>query len=121
MDNYIAFLDENNLVTQVVKAPNSNQDWAQIFSDKHNCRCLETKKDGSIRHQFAITGFTYYESIDAFIEPSPFPGWVLNQQQKRWEAPVATPTDGMVYHWDEENTSWVFLYDPNDEGTPLDP
>ena len=31
----------------------------------------------------------------------------LLNAQAQWEAPVAMPTDGNMYSWDEATTSWV--------------
>ena len=43
---------------------------------------------------------------DAFIPPSPFPSWILNEDTCLWDAPVARPNDGNRYQWNEETTSW---------------
>jgi hypothetical protein len=107
MAHYIAFLDDNNLVTQVVPTPDDTQDWASIYAERHGCRCLTAARDGSIRHKYPYKGFTYHDDIDAFIEPSPYPSWVLNKTTKKWEAPVEMPDDGQTYGWDEATTSWV--------------
>ena len=115
MADYIAFLDSNNRVEQVVQCPDDNQDWVSIYAERSGSTCLTTAKDGSIRHQFARKGFTYYSDLDAFIEPKPYPSWTLNTTEKRWEAPVAMPTDG-IYEWDEATTSWVFVV----QDLPLD-
>jgi len=110
MATYIAFLDKSNVVTQVVQAPNRQKDWAVYWGQLHNCTCLETKKDGSIRHQYAVPGHTYYNDIDAFVEPSPYPSWVLNKQTIAWEAPVPMPADSdFVYVWEEDSGSWKNL------------
>jgi hypothetical protein len=49
---------------------------------------------------------SYDAERDAFISPQPFASWVLNEETCRWEAPVAYPTDGIMYTWDEETTDW---------------
>jgi hypothetical protein len=38
--------------------------------------------------------------------PKPFASWTLNADAQ-WEPPVAMPTDGQMYAWDEATTSWV--------------
>jgi hypothetical protein len=43
---------------------------------------------------------------DAFIAPKPFNSWVLKEETCRWEAPVAYPTDGKEYTWNENNQTW---------------
>jgi hypothetical protein len=59
-----------------------------------------------LRKNYAGIGYTYDAVRDAFIPPSPFASWVLNEDTCLWEAPVAMPTDGKAYEWDEATTSW---------------
>lgn len=37
----------------------------------------------------------------------PFPSWSVNMATAQYEPPVAYPTDGKQYGWDEATTSWV--------------
>ena len=105
---YVAFLDKNSIVTQVVQAPDDGNDWLTLWAERFNCECVETAKDGSINHQYAAPGFTYYKGIKAFIEPAPYPSWVLNKSIPAWEPPVPMPADAdeFIYVWDEETVSW---------------
>ena len=48
----------------------------------------------------------YDRDKDAFYEQQPFASWTLNSTTCLWEAPVAYPTDGKNYKWDESSTSW---------------
>ncbi|NDF98322.1 MAG: hypothetical protein EB101_05245 [Chitinophagia bacterium] len=59
------------------------------------------------RKNYAGIGYKYDAARDAFIPPKPFNSWVLNDDTCLWEAPVAYPTDGKMYTWDEASTSWV--------------
>ena len=59
------------------------------------------------RKNFASVGFTYDSSRDAFIEPKPYNSWTLNETTCLWESPVAYPSDGKSYDWDEDNRQWV--------------
>ena len=43
---------------------------------------------------------------DAFIPPQPFASWTLDEDTCQWEAPVAYPSDGKFYSWNEETKSW---------------
>jgi hypothetical protein len=61
----------------------------------------------AFRKNYAGVGFTYDSARDAFIPPQPFPSWVLNEETCLWDAPVAMPTDGQRYSWDEATISWV--------------
>ena len=42
-----------------------------------------------------------------FIAKQTHNGWVFNEEHYWWEPPVAYPSDGLVYGWDEETLSWV--------------
>lgn len=44
---------------------------------------------------------------DRFYCPSPFPSWTLNESTCRWDAPIAYPTDGKTYNWNEASLSWA--------------
>ena len=60
-----------------------------------------------LRKNLAGIGFTYDEDRDAFIEPKPYPSWVLDEGTCSWGAPTAYPTDGKKYVWDEGTTAWA--------------
>jgi hypothetical protein len=58
-----------------------------------------------LRGNFAGIGYTYDAEKDVFIAPQPFPSWVLSADYL-WEAPVAMPTDGKAYTWNEATGAW---------------
>ena len=58
------------------------------------------------RKNYAGIGFTYDEIKDAFIPPHPYPSWSLNETTCLWQPPVAYPTDGQRYTWNETNQTW---------------
>jgi len=60
-----------------------------------------------LRGNYAGIGFSYDPTADAFIPPQPYQSWVLSPKTFLWEAPVAMPTKGGPYEWDEATTSWV--------------
>jgi hypothetical protein len=60
-----------------------------------------------LRGNFAGIGYTYDRQADAFYAPQPFQSWVLSPATFQWEAPVAMPTDGKLYQWDETAKDWV--------------
>ena len=60
-----------------------------------------------LRKNHASVGYKYDEDRDAFIPPKPFNSWILNETTCLWEAPVAYPTDGQKYSWNEENKNWT--------------
>jgi hypothetical protein len=60
-----------------------------------------------LRKNHASIGYTYDSNRDAFIPPKPFNSWILNEQTCNWDAPIAYPTDGQIYSWNEETQSWT--------------
>ena len=62
-----------------------------------------------LRKNHASIGMTYDEDRDAFIPKKLYNSWILNETTCRWEAPVAYPTDGQTYEWNEENQQWDLI------------
>jgi hypothetical protein len=60
----------------------------------------------ALRGNYAGVGYSYDAARDAFISPQPYASWTLDDATCLWEAPVARPTDGNLYAWDEATTSW---------------
>ena len=67
---------------------------------------MQTSYNASFRKNYAGIGYTFNQSLDAFIPPQPYPSWVLNENSCLWEAPIPRPMDFMRYAWDEETISW---------------
>ena len=61
------------------------------------------------RKNHAGIGYTYDETLDAFVPPKPFASWLLDTDKAQWKAPVDMPVDDKRYTWDEATTSWVEL------------
>jgi hypothetical protein len=113
---HFAEIDQNNTVLRVIVVENkdtSTPDGTEVESiGVAFCQRLfggnwkQTSYNGNIRKNYAGIGFTYDSGRDAFIPPKPFNSWVLNDNTCQWDAPVAMPTDGNHYMWDEENLIW---------------
>jgi len=58
------------------------------------------------RKNYATLGGKYDAQRDAFLDPKPFPSWILNETTCIWEAPVQKPTDGQSYEWNESTQQW---------------
>jgi|TARA_E500000178_G_C16851563_1_gene675355 hypothetical protein len=58
------------------------------------------------RKNYAGVGYTYDQTRDAFIPPKPYPSWTFNETTCIWDCPVAYPTDGNFYKWNETNQTW---------------
>jgi sensor domain CHASE-containing protein len=110
---HYAFLDENNIVTEVIVGRDEDEivdgvsDWEKFYSDIRNQKCLRTSYHGNIRKNYAGIGYTYNEDLDAFISPKLFESWVLNSDTCQWEAPIEKPTDEKFYLWNETLKNWV--------------
>jgi hypothetical protein len=116
---HYAFLDSNNIVTEVITGKNEGEDgvdWEQWYGEFRGQPCKRTSyntfgnkhPDGNpFRKNFAGIGWLYDLTRDAFIAPQPFPSWVLNESTCLWDAPTPYPTDGQFYQWDESVTNWV--------------
>jgi hypothetical protein len=61
----------------------------------------------ALRGNYAGVGHLYDRTKDVFYAPQPFASWTLNNTTWTWEAPVAYPTDGKFYTWNEETKNWV--------------
>ena len=61
----------------------------------------------ALRFNYAGVGYTYDSVRDAFIAPSPYSSWVLDEATCQWAAPTPHPDDGKRYAWDEDSTAWV--------------
>jgi len=104
-----AEIDNNNKVLRVLVGDNndpSGDEGYQWLIDNLGGTWIKTSYNRNIRKQFAGVGFTYDPVRDAFIPPKPYESWLLNEDSCLWEAPVAMPTDGKLYMWDEETLSW---------------
>jgi len=110
---HYAFLDENNIVTEVIVGKNENEivdgitDWEAYYGEFRGQTCVRTSYNGNIRKNYAGIGFTYDAQRDAFISPKPFDSWLLDEETAQWQAPIAYPTDGLIYQWDETVLDWV--------------
>jgi len=113
---HYAFLDENNIVTQVIVGRNENEvvqgisDWETHYANFRGQRCVRTSYNNNIRKQFAQPGF-YYDSIrDEFVSLKPYDSWILDANND-WKAPVDKPAiETGEYRWDEATLSWILFY-----------
>ena len=52
--------------------------------------CIENTDE--VKNEPGI-GRIYDETLNAFIEPKPYPSWILNEETGKWEAPVPKPSN----------------------------
>ena len=114
---HYAFLDENNIVTEVIVGIDETEliegkDPEAWYSEFRGQASKRTSYNGNIRKNYAGIGFTYDFERDAFIAPKPFDSWQLDEETCRWFAPVPYPTDGVIYTWNEDKLDWeAVIYD----------
>jgi hypothetical protein len=105
----IVGIDENELIEGL-----DPETWYGQFRGQ---TCKRTSYNGKIRKNYAGIGFTYDAERDAFIPPQPFNSWILDDATCLWVAPIAYPTDGFSYVWNNNKVDWElasFAY-PNGE------
>jgi hypothetical protein len=64
----------------------------------------------TFRRRYPGIGYTYDSSKDKFITPQPYASFTLDDNGD-WQAPVAYPTDGERYMWDDANQQWIEFAD----------
>ena len=110
--SHFARVNAIGIVEQVIVA---EQDYINTLVDSSSWLQTSYNTHGGVhalggtplRKNYAGIGYTYDASRDAFIPPKPYTSWLLNETTCLWEAPVAYPTDGNYYTWDEETINWV--------------
>lgn len=109
---HYAFLDSSNIVTQVIVGRNEDEvvdgisDWEAHYAQVYGQKCVRTSYNNNIRKQYAGIGYSYDPVADVFVAPQPYPSWSLDANHD-WQAPVAKPSDGKAYNWNEETQAWV--------------
>ena len=114
---HFAQLDQNNVVTQVIVVSNNElMDGTDESEAKGIAFCqslygadtrwVQTSYNNNFRKRYAGVGYTYDANIDAFIQPKPYPSWVVDPVTIEWIPPVPRPTDD-VYKWNEDLIAWL--------------
>jgi hypothetical protein len=89
---HYAFLDENNIVTEVITGIDETQtieglDPETWYGNFRGQTCKRTSYNNNIRYNYAGVGYTYDPIDDAFIAPMPQCGHdaLFLNNDKRWE------------------------------------
>ena len=106
---HYAFLDENNVVTEVIVGIDETEliqglDPETWYGNFKNQTCKRTSYNGKIRGAYAGIGFFYDQTEDIFIAPQPYASWI--RVGSFWKAPVEMPMDGKRYNWNETEGAW---------------
>ena len=114
---HFAELDKDNIVTRVIVIPDEHEadgeawcnallggTWKQTsyntFGNVHS------KGGTPLRKNYAGIGYKYDEVRDAFIPPTPFPSWILNEEKGQWYTSVAQKQQDWDKGWNEETQKW---------------
>jgi len=111
----------NNIVVEVIVAEQDFIDslevkpWETWVQTSYNTRGgrhydpetgLEDDKP-PLRKNYAGIGFRFDAELDAFIPPTPYPSWLLDEETCIWNAPIPYPDDDKLYIWNEQEQEWT--------------
>lgn len=131
----MALLDSNNIVIRVVAIPemqpsefnkylekiNFSGNWMlcdryayrgkrRFNTDQTNGTSGATDQT-AFRKNYPLKGYSYDSVTDSFIEPKPYPSWILDSDGGFWKPPIEKPNVpveyGKKYQWDEASLSWI--------------
>ena len=132
MAHFAEIKSENNKILRVVVINNSDVDtnggelsieaetWVanNISQDElikaaeggtyPNTYWKQTSYNHNFRGRFSFVGGTYDSVNDVFVEPKPYPSWVLANDKHTWKAPIDKPdhTGYSTCVWYEEDQQW---------------
>ena len=86
---HYAFLNENNIVTEVIAGIHETElieglnpeTW---YGNFRNQKCVRTSFNGNIRKNYAGIGYSYSEELDAFVPPKCHEEAILNEVTCLW-------------------------------------
>ena len=86
---HYAFLDENNIVTEVIVGKDETElidglEPETWYGNFRNQTCKRTSYNGKIRKNYAGIGFFYSVERDAFISPKCHDVAILDEETCRW-------------------------------------
>jgi hypothetical protein len=89
---HYAFLDENNIVTEVIVGIDETElieglDPESWYADFRSQTCKRTSYNGNIRYNYAGIGYSYDEARDAFIAPEPENAIGFDEETCTWIMP----------------------------------
>jgi hypothetical protein len=89
---HYAFLDENNIVTEVIVGIDETEtieglDTETWYGNFRGQTCKRTSYNGNIRKNYAGVGYIYDEERDAFIAPEPDNAIGFDENKCQWILP----------------------------------
>ena len=115
---HFAELNADNIVQRIVVVANAVLDKDGVETESQGVTHLQSlygadtqwkqcSYNGNQRFRFPSVGMFYDASKDGFYTPKPHDNWVWDDTSKCYVPPVAYPTDGNAYHWDQEGNQWT--------------
>jgi hypothetical protein len=101
---------EDGIVTQVIVA--DSQQWCEAnlggewIQTSYNTQGGVNSREGGTALHKNYAGIGYGWDGVGFYAPQPYPSWTKDADTYLWNAPVAYPTDGERYSWNEEAVAW---------------
>jgi len=90
-------------------------EWVQT---SYNTQGGQHPEGRPLHKNYAGIGYTWDGT--GFAPPQPFASWTKNADTYHWTPPAPMPTDGKMYTWHEDTTSWVEFVAPVVEYAPVD-
>jgi len=89
---HYAFLDENNIVTEVIVGIDETEtieglDTETWYGNFRGQVCKRTSYNNKIRFNYAGVGYTYNANLDAFILPKCHDEAILDEVNCTWDCP----------------------------------
>lgn len=86
---HYAFLDENNIVTEVIVGIDESEliegkDTETWYGDFRNQKCLRTSYNSTIRGNYAGVGYLYLANEDLFMPPKCHDEAIVDIQTAKW-------------------------------------
>ena len=123
---HFAKLDENNTVLEVICVANN-----ELLDENNNeveskgvkfltawsggySNWKQTSYNNNFSKRYAVIGGSYDVQRNAFINPKPFPSWILDDETCDWLAPIPYPetTGKQAYEWNEGTQAWDEIAQP---------
>ena len=89
---HYAFLNKNDIVTEIIVGIDETElieglDPEIWYGNFRNQVCKRTSYNGTIRKNYAGIGYTYDETLDAFIAPKPENATGFDEETCQWIVP----------------------------------
>ena len=90
--------------TKYVNTESDEAQWIECVKIVHSPEQTYTL------HMWCVNGGSRFEKDFTFTPPKPtqpYSSWTWDSSNLKWVSPTPYPSDGKLYDWDEDTTSWV--------------